>query len=42
MKFYENILGLIGRTPLVRVNLLTRQHNIKASVFAKMESLNPG
>jgi cystathionine beta-synthase len=42
MKFYENVLGLIGRTPLVKVNNLTRQHNIKATVLAKMESLNPG
>ncbi len=42
MKFYDNILGLIGNTPLVRVNHLTKQHNIKATVLAKMESLNPG
>lgn len=42
MKFYENILGLIGNTPLVRVNHITKQHKIKAQVLAKMESLNPG
>jgi cystathionine beta-synthase len=42
MKFYENILGLIGNTPMVRVNKITEQHNIKATVLAKMESLNPG
>ncbi len=42
MKFYSNILGLIGNTPLVKINQLTAQHNIKAQVFAKMESLNPG
>src|ERR671916_3339858 len=40
MKVYENILGLIGNTPLVRLNRLTE--GIKAQVFAKMESLNPG
>jgi cystathionine beta-synthase len=40
MKFYENILGLIGNTPLVRLNRLTE--GIKAPVFAKMENLNPG
>ncbi len=40
MKFYENILGLIGRTPLVKLNRLTA--GIRAQVFAKMESLNPG
>ncbi len=42
MKFYSDILGLIGNTPLVKVNQLTKQHKIKAQVFAKMESLNPG
>ena len=42
MKFYSDILGLIGNTPLVKINQLTKQHNIKAQIFAKMESLNPG
>jgi cystathionine beta-synthase len=40
MKFAENILGLIGNTPLVRLNRMTE--GIKAQVFAKMENLNPG
>lgn len=42
MKVYNDIIGLVGNTPLVRVNNLTREHGIKAQVFAKMESLNPG
>src|SRR3982751_3745853 len=42
MKFYNDVLALIGNTPLVRVNHLTKQNKIKAQVFAKMESLNPG
>lgn len=42
MKFYNNVLELIGNTPLVRINNLTREHNIKAPIYAKMESLNPG
>lgn len=42
MNFYNDILGLIGNTPLVRINQLTKQHNIKATILAKMESLNPG
>lgn len=42
MKFYSDILGLIGNTPLVKINKLTAQQGIKAQVFAKMESLNPG
>ncbi|HJT26272.1 MAG TPA: cysteine synthase [Pyrinomonadaceae bacterium] len=40
MEFQENILGLIGNTPLVRLNRLAR--NVKAQVYAKMENLNPG
>ncbi|QYO66049.1 PLP-dependent cysteine synthase family protein [Leptolyngbya sp. 7M] len=42
MKFSENVLELIGNTPLVRINNLTKPHKIKAQIFAKMESLNPG
>src|ERR671917_1577367 len=40
MEFQENILGLIGNTPLVKLNRLGR--GVKAQIFAKMESLNPG
>ncbi|MBP6003939.1 MAG: pyridoxal-phosphate dependent enzyme [Pyrinomonadaceae bacterium] len=42
MKFYNDILGLIGNTPLVRINNITKELKIKAQVYAKMESLNPG
>ena len=42
MKTYDNVLGLIGNTPLVRINKLTRQYGIKAQIFAKLENLNPG
>lgn len=42
MKVYENVLGLIGNTPLVRINNITRKMGITAQVYAKMESLNPG
>jgi len=40
MQAYENILALIGHTPLVKLNRLAR--GVKAKVFAKMENLNPG
>jgi len=40
MEFKENVLGLIGQTPLVRLNRLAR--GVKAQILAKMESLNPG
>jgi cystathionine beta-synthase len=40
IEYKDNILGLIGRTPLVKLNKLTR--DIKGLVLGKMESLNPG
>ncbi|HEY0406186.1 MAG TPA: pyridoxal-phosphate dependent enzyme [Pyrinomonadaceae bacterium] len=40
MEFHENVLGLIGHTPLVKLNRLAQ--GIKATVLAKMENLNPG
>src|SRR5258705_1927690 len=39
MDFHESVLGLIGHTPLVRLNRLAA--GVKARVFAKMENLNP-
>jgi cystathionine beta-synthase len=38
--YYNNILELIGKTPLVKLNRLTE--GIKPIVLAKIESLNPG
>ena len=40
MDYKNNILELIGRTPMVKLNKLTR--GIEATVLAKMESHNPG
>lgn len=40
MKVAENILQLFGKTPLVKLNSVTK--GLKASVYAKMESMNPG
>ena len=42
MNFHTDILGLIGNTPLVKINNITRERGIKAQVYAKLESLNPG
>ncbi len=40
MKAYENILDLVGKTPLVKLNRLA--DGSMAAVYAKMENLNPG
>ena len=37
---HDNVLASIGHTPLIRLNRLTR--DIKATVYAKVESVNPG
>ncbi|RFA18758.1 cystathionine beta-synthase [Subtercola boreus] len=40
MKYAETVLGLVGNTPLVRLNTVTE--GIRATVLAKVEYLNPG
>ena len=40
MNYYENVLGLIGHTPLIKLNRLNK--GLKPLVLAKMENLNPG
>ena len=40
MKYYNNVLELIGKTPLVKLNKLTK--GFKATVLGKMENYNPG
>src|SRR6201995_1107767 len=39
-KANENILGTIGNTPMVRINNITK--DVKATVYAKVETFNPG
>jgi cystathionine beta-synthase len=40
MKYYENILGTIGNTPMVKLNTIVK--DIPALVLAKVETFNPG
>jgi cystathionine beta-synthase len=40
MNFRKDILELIGNTPLIRMNKISR--NLKPQIFAKLESANPG
>lgn len=39
-KSHNNLLDLIGMTPLVRINRLNQNKNVQ--IFAKLESFNPG
>lgn len=40
MDVHDNILELVGNTPLVRLHRITQ--GLKPKIFAKLESLNPG
>ncbi|MES2767016.1 MAG: pyridoxal-phosphate dependent enzyme, partial [Bacteroidota bacterium] len=40
MKYYNNVLELIGGTPLVKLNTMSK--GIEATVLLKLESQNPG
>jgi cystathionine beta-synthase len=37
---YENILGVIGKTPLVKLGRVA--HHVPPPIYAKLENLNPG
>jgi cysteine synthase A len=38
---YDNILGTIGATPLVRLSRLAKAHGVKADIVGKCEFFNP-
>jgi cystathionine beta-synthase len=40
IKAYNNVLELIGNTPLIKLNKMT--HNIEGNFYAKVEAFNPG
>jgi cystathionine beta-synthase len=40
MKYYNNVLELVGNTPLIKINKLTK--GFKSLVLGKLESFNPG
>ncbi len=40
MKYAENIVGVIGNTPLVKLNTIAK--GLKPTIFVKLEYLNPG
>lgn len=41
-KIYHQLTELIGNTPLVELNRITKNHGAKAQVVAKVEYFNPG
>ncbi|MDD3924370.1 MAG: cysteine synthase A [Erysipelotrichaceae bacterium] len=41
MKIYENVIDLIGNTPLLKLNGLMKKYDLKANIIAKLEKNNP-
>jgi cystathionine beta-synthase len=42
MEFYENVLEVVGNTPLVRLGRVEAGESIRATLLAKVEYMNPG
>ncbi|WP_159666582.1 pyridoxal-phosphate dependent enzyme, partial [Streptomyces mexicanus] len=40
MRYHDSMISLVGNTPLVRLNNVTK--GLKATVLAKVEYFNPG
>ncbi len=40
-KVFTSVDELIGKTPLLKINTITKEHGAKALVLAKLESFNP-
>lgn len=41
-QIYQSLIDLIGNTPLVQLNNIIADFNLKACILAKIESFNPG
>lgn len=42
MNVYSSVLELIGNTPILELKNIKKKYNLKANIFAKLESYNPG
>ena len=41
MGYYNSVLDIIGKTPIIKLNRLKKELGLKANIFAKLEYLNP-
>lgn len=41
-KYYDSVLDLIGKTPIIKLNRLEKELGLNAHIYAKLEFLNPG
>ena len=42
IKIAQNVIELIGRTPMIRLSAFEKKHGSNAQIVAKLESFNPG
>ena len=42
MKVYDSILDTIGKTPLIRLHNIEKEHSLNVKLIAKVERFNPG
>ena len=42
MKYFNNIIELIGNTPMLKLNNFQKENGLNANIFAKLEKFNPG
>ncbi|MBR6071282.1 MAG: cysteine synthase A [Acholeplasmatales bacterium] len=40
--YYNSVLDIIGKTPIIKLNRLKKYLGLRANIFAKLEFLNPG
>ena len=41
-KIYDNVIQLIGNTPILHLNKIEEAEALDAHIYAKVESFNPG
>lgn len=41
-KIYDNVVQLIGNTPILHLNKIEESEGLGARIYAKIEGLNPG
>ena len=42
VKIHDSVLSVVGNTPMVRINNITKAEGIKCELLAKCEFFNPG
>ena len=41
-RIYQKVTELVGRTPLVEINNIAKEEELKARLLVKVEFFNPG